>query len=60
VTQVQATAAVSGTTYAGETEITNFTVLIFANSVLNKNKSCCSPKPDKLPWMKVRALFHRL
>jgi hypothetical protein len=54
VTQVQATTADSGTTYADETEILNFSFLIFANSVLNRNKRCCSPKPDKLPWTKVR------
>jgi hypothetical protein len=49
VTQVQATAADSGTTYADDAEIPNFSFLIFANSVLNRNKICCSPKLDKLP-----------
>jgi hypothetical protein len=55
VTQVQATADDSGTTYEDNTEIPNFTFLIFANSVLNRNKRCCSPKLDKLSWTKVRA-----
>jgi hypothetical protein len=55
VRQVQAAAADYGITYAGDLKITNFTLLIFANSALNKNKSCCSPKLDKLPWIKVRA-----
>jgi hypothetical protein len=55
VTQVQATAADSGTTYADESKIPNFACLIFADSALNRNKSCCSPTLDKLPWIKVRA-----
>jgi hypothetical protein len=55
VSQVQATAADAETTYADETKNPNFTFLFFANIMLNRNISCCSPKLDKLPQIKVRA-----
>jgi hypothetical protein len=55
VTQAQVTAAISHTTITDKARNPKFTFLTFPNSVLSGNISCCSPKPDKLPSIKVRA-----
>jgi hypothetical protein len=55
VTHAQGTAAVFGTTLTDIAKNQNFSFLSFSNSMLSGNISCCSPKPDKLPWIKVRA-----